>query len=1164
MQIHEKQKFYGRTSSSSALALSVAMVAALAGAPALAQLVVLPGDTIELDDNAVIEYAGSAAGTALTVGNGATVSGTGAAISTHGEGVSHPQLSVAVRAQANSTVNLTGGSVEATGTQYTRGIFGTDATITTDGTDVSTAGNNSHAIHAFTGTSATINGGTVSTQGSDSFGLYSQNAGASITATDVTVTTQGTNGFGIFTYAAGASVTFNGGSITTSGTRGHGAVAGLETQIALDGTSIETNGPDAWGLVADQANTFISANDTHIVTNGTWSHGVLARMSEPGATARIELTGGSILTANETGRGAQQGDGSRSYALFADGAGASIKADGTIIETLGQRAYGAHALNGGKIELDNVSISTNGFMAYGVYASGVGSVITANNVNVTTTGNVGDAAWAYQGGHLILNGGTYQALGSPNPNAPGETVIGLLATGGTNGVNDGVIEARGVTVLTTGDNAIGVRAGSPVGNANMSGTLTLVDSSVTSRGVDANGARVSYGSQLTATGSTIVSEQGIGIRLIDDATVVLDATRLEAGKESFVSNLEAAGVAQSITVGDGSTVVNNNGTLLRVTRSEDGADGIVTLTLAAGSTTSGDILDEDAKTTGGTDVTLEAGAAWTGETRGVRNFVGARGSLEFEGVADIAGDLAGDSTAITFSAEGGTIGGNVVLTNSSSTTGGSIDAPIHVAGDVGVDSSSRMGGNWAVAGNLTNAGTLTPGNSIGRVSVAGDLTLAATSVYAVEIDAAGNADRIDVTGTATLDGAVTVTPLDGYLIDSPYTILTAGDLGGSTFTGATFTGNYDFLDAVLSYDPNNVYVTVQRNDLTYLSLAGTANEQAVAAALDGLAVNSSLGQAFALTTAERAAASFGQLSGELHATVRSGLIEDSRHIRNEMGDRLGRSVGEEGLGVWTAGFGSWGKHDGTANASSLDRDTRGVLVGIDTALGGLGRIGILGGHSTSDLDGALGSADVKSNHVGVYAGARVGGFGLSLGAAYSWHDVDTTRSVAFAGTSNGLNASYDAETTQVFGDISYAVPFGTGSVEPFANLAHVRLKTDGFSETGGIAALSAESEKSNVTFSTLGVRVATVDLLGQTGVSAKASAGWRHAFNDRLPVVGFAFSGSDTFSIAGVPVSKDAAVLDIGIDAALSEAAVVSLGYAGQIGDRGVDNGVKASFAFRF
>lgn len=1154
--------------SSSALVLCVAMGATFLSTSSLAQTVVPAGETLVLTEGDVVEYTGGAHVDALKVNDGATVTGTGAIIRTNGTFTDSRDPSNAIYAAVGSTVNLTGGSVSATGAQYTRGIQATGAgtTVTTDGTDISTQGSNSHAVHAHGGALVTINGGEVSTQGSDSFGLYSQNAGSRLIANDVTVITNGTNGFGVFTYGTGAKAEFNDGSITTSGERGHGVVAGLGTEIEIDGAAIETSGPSAVGLIADQANTLITATDTEIETNGTWSHGAHAQ-GILGSPARIELTGGSITTANETGRGSQDGDGSRSYGLFAEGAGASISADGTSITTLGQRAYGAHALGGAQIDLNDVSISTEGFMAYGIYASGAGSVITANDVDVTTDGQVGDAAWAYNGGRLVLNGGSYEALGAVNPNVPGETVIGLYAGGGLDGVNNGVIEADGVTVRTTGDNAIGLRAGSPIGDANTSGSITFNNGTVTSEGANADAVRVAYGSDFSATGSTLTSDNGIGIRLIDNATVNLTDTTVAAGEESFASFINSAGVEQSIVVGDGSTATANNGTLLRVNREAAGADGVVMLTLEAGSTTTGDIFDitEGVTITGGTDVMQEQDAIWTGQAYGVRSFSGGvGGELNFEGPADISGDLDGNGTTITFSDEGGTIGGDVNLENESSTIGGTIATPINVGGSVFVDNSSTLGGNWDIAGNLTNAGTLSPGNSIGQITIGGNLTLAPTSVYAVEINAAGESDLVIVTGTASLDGLVTVTPLDGFQLGSPYTILTAEGFEGTEFDDVEFDSDYAFIDAFLGYDANNVYLTIERNDVAYSSLAVSANEQAVAGILDDLAITSPLGQAFALSSTADAADAFGQLSGELHASVRTGLMEDSRHIRSGMSDRIGRSAGTEGLAFWAAGFGTWAKHDGDGNAATLNRDTRGVMIGVDTGLGSQGRVGILGGYSTSDMDGSRGGAEVESKHAGIYAGMRVGAFGLRAGAAYSWHKIDTTRTVAFGGLTNGLTTSYDAETAQVFGDISFPIPFSGGLVEPFANVAYVHLNTDDFVEEGGIAALSAGREKSNITFSTVGVRLATVDLLGQPGLSGRASAGWRHAFNDRLPTVDYSFADSDTFAISGVPISKDAAVLDIGLDAALSQSAMISVSYSGQIGDRGVDNGVKASFSLRF
>src|SRR5690606_7205355 len=98
-------------------------------------------------------------------------------------------------------------------------------------------------------------------------------------------------------------------------------------------------------------------------------------------------------------------------------------------------------------------------------------------------------------------------------------------------------------------------------------------------------------------------------------------------------------------------------------RTAEGGDGVVEFILASGSTTSGDIVDEsENKTTGGTDVTVEEGASWTGVLRGIRDFIGGSGSeLSFEGEAEVQGNLSGNGTSYTFSDQGGRIRGNVEL-----------------------------------------------------------------------------------------------------------------------------------------------------------------------------------------------------------------------------------------------------------------------------------------------------------------------------------------------------------------------------------------------------------------------------------------------------------------------------------------------------------------------
>jgi outer membrane autotransporter protein len=104
----------------------------------------------------------------------------------------------------------------------------------------------------------------------------------------------------------------------------------------------------------------------------------------------------------------------------------------------------------------------------------------------------------------------------------------------------------------------------------------------------------------------------------------------------------------------------------------------------------------------------------------------------------------------------------------------------------------------------------------------------------------------------------------------------------------------------------------------------------------------------------------------------------------------------------------------------------------------------------------------------------------------------------------------------------------------------------------------------DATFSTLGLR-------GEVGLGGKlrltGSAGWRHAFgelSDRLPFTTHAFAGADDFTVAGMPIARNAVALDLGVGVALSDRANLSVNYNGQFGSALSDQGVKANLSIRF
>lgn len=210
-----------------------------------------------------------------------------------------------------------------------------------------------------------------------------------------------------------------------------------------------------------------------------------------------------------------------------------------------------------------------------------------------------------------------------------------------------------------------------------------------------------------------------------------------------------------------------------------------------------------------------------------------------------------------------------------------------------------------------------------------------------------------------------------------------------------------------------------------------------------------------------------------------------------------------------------------------------------------------------------GSSD--NYHVGLYGGTQWGDLALRTGAAYTWHDISTSRSVVFAGFGDSLKGDYNAGTAQFFGELGYRLHGGNVAFEPFANLAHVRLHTDGFAERGGASALTSQGDTSNATFTTLGLRASTSFAMAGINVTAKGMVAWRHAFGDVTPLSTMQFAGAaNAFSVGGVPIARDAAVIEAGLDVALTSTATLGVSYGGQFGSGATDQTFRANFSAKF
>ena len=130
------------------------------------------------------------------------------------------------------------------------------------------------------------------------------------------------------------------------------------------------------------------------------------------------------------------------------------------------------------------------------------------------------------------------------------------------------------------------------------------------------------------------------------------------------------------------------------------------------------------------------------------------------------------------------------------------------------------------------AGNLAPGNSIGTLTVNGNYAQNVGSTYTVEVNAAGQSDKLNVTGGAAIaGGTVAVQAQSGsYARNTSYTILTAN--AGVIGIYSSVTSNFAFLTPSLSYDANNVYLNLLLNQSAFADGAQTPNQFAVGTVLD--------------------------------------------------------------------------------------------------------------------------------------------------------------------------------------------------------------------------------------------------------------------------------------------------------------------------------------------
>jgi autotransporter-associated beta strand protein len=708
--------------------------------------------------------------------------------------------------------------------------------------------------------------------------------------------------------------------------------------------------------------------------------------------------------------------------------------------------------------------------------------------------------------------------------------------------------------------------------------LVTADISVSDNGAFINtaGDSSTLSGVIGGDGGLVLSGQGTialtGANSYAGGTVVTDSTTLQVNDGSGLGTgglvlmggqlqvLNDATIGAPVTLMSGLNAVDTGSNDVTLSGGLSGSGGFVktgsgTLFLTGSSSYAGD--------------TIIAAGTLQGDSNNIGGNVLNGGTLVMDQSANgaFAGSISGTGS-FTKTGEG-----RLNLTGTSSYTGNTIveEGRLAVNGSIAnsgviVESGGSIGGNGVIGGLIvrTNA-TAAPGNSIGQLQAATTVLFEAGSVYEVEADASGSSDRILASGAATLQGGTVevLAEVGNYRPQTSYTILSAN--GGVNGQFADVTSNLAFLMPTLSYGANSVTLTLTRNDVRFADVAVTTNQRATATALNAsFAPTSDVYYALVGQSAEGARFAFDRLSGEVHPSTMSVAAQQSDELRRALLDRLA-APGSDGLTLWTDIVGGSNTLDGDRNAGRVSNDARGFRVGLETGIGPV-RVGVAGGYTDGDLtlNARASSGDIETVSGALYAGGDFGRVSLRAGASYSDFDFKTNRTASAGEMSQQLQASYGGRAIQAFGEAGTSLPLGIGAVQPFAGINAIWLKNDAFVEQGGSLALRGQKEDRARAWSTLGLK-ASFPLGAGSPASASVKAGWQHALTKRSVDSALAFAaGGPAFVVEGAPLARDAALVDAGVNWAISKGFSLGVAYTGSLADQGQSHSARAVLAVRF
>lgn len=937
----------------------------------------------------------------------------------------------------DSTVNVTGATV--TGATQAIELIGSNGTIS-DSTINS--GPTSHAFiirrsSAGGTTTATISGSTINA-GIMGFDI---SGGARINIIDSDIQSGGTGVRAL----DGSTVNLTRTTIETSGRSGHGIHIASGSKANVVDSSITTNGTNAIGVQIAGAGSRAVIVDSSVTTNGQTAVAI------SNAGGEVHVVGSTIETFGRSSDGV-------------NASGGTTEVRNTTITTHNDEAYGARVGNDAKVAIVGSEIITSGASTYGVNAAGIGSTVTLDNTNVTTTGLGAHTLFAYDNAVISVTGGKLSttgdgavglrvksAVGAINGteiSTAGATSHGILVNGG------GFASATNSVIMTSGADAHGVRISS-------TGSADINDSTIIATGEQSNGVVVEGESNVNISESYIESNS-IGLKLDYTGSANIDRTKIKSSGYAAISLAGSTDLKLSnssvIASGDNGSALNLfSSTVITIPTRK----GIEEHSINNVSLDSSYIYAEKAPAirvaSGTANIDVKNGSQIVGNGgTALEAFSDSETNLNADGNVAIWGDIIGGKA---YFADQNDAIVNVSLENGSFWKGAGVNL-----NTVGIDTTSH----WLMTGSsdvgvLSNDGVVefdaaAPYKTLtaGTLDVNGGSFILNTKLN--EGGAASETDKIVVTGDANGDGIIHVRnnggtgAFTGTGATDGIQIVEVDGASNADFQlgSAAIVGIYDY--QLKKADGQNWYLQTDGDDVVNPGEGdgGDSGTGHVVDIVPGYNIALAAAQNHVLTTID----TFHERLGELRA------------------DEL-----QDGFHSWMRGIGKTGSYSPKSitgyNGHGFDMTTAGVQIGIDYSKGDVFiagdklTVGMFGEYANSSFDvrGRTADGSISSKGLGGYVTwqqkaptERKPGTGAYVDAVikHDWLDFGVNaKSVSGFKLQNG----YKGTATTASIEAGYGFDLGNNVVlQPQAQLIYSKINADSFTDAYGIDVYGQSAE----------------------------------------------------------------------------------------------------------